>query len=77
LNLILVDTSQRAFPEQTIDGLQLDNIDQNESLSQKVFRHHARIQLPNMQPLLEGRLEEAFAIEVDSHNRKDGELLLP
>jgi len=35
------------------------------------------MQLPNMQPLLEGRLEEAFAIEVDSHNRKDGELLLP
>lgn len=63
---------ERAFPEQTIDGLKVDNMDQNGSLSQKTFRHHARLHLPSLQPLLRRRLEEAFATEIDSHERKHG-----
>ena len=72
LHQTLINLNQGAFPEQTIDGLRLDNIDQHGSLSPKIFRHYARIQLPSMQPLLEARLEEAFATEIGTHNYKDG-----
>ncbi|KAG9237433.1 cytochrome P450 [Amylocarpus encephaloides] len=61
---------ERAFPEQTIDGLSVDNIDKNGSLSQKVFRHQARLHLPSMQSLLQQRLDEGFASEIDSHKTK-------
>ena len=74
-NILCLLFSQRAFPEQTIDGLKVDGLDQNGSLSQKVFRHHARLHLPSLQLLYEKRLEEAFVREVDSQKKKDGKSL--
>jgi hypothetical protein len=67
-----VNSKQRAFPEQTIDGLPIDGMDKNGSLSQKVFRHQARLHLPTLQPLLEKRLGEAFKSEIDSQLETDG-----
>ena len=55
-----------------MNGLQLDNIDQVGSLSQKIFRHHARLQFPRLRPLLEKRLGEAFATEISNHQSGDG-----
>ncbi|KAL9095068.1 MAG: hypothetical protein Q9165_002670 [Trypethelium subeluteriae] len=74
--MVLMTRTQRAFPEQTIDGLKLDGMDRDGSLSQKVFRHHARLHLPNLQPLLQKRLEEAWTRELQSQNVKDGQYLL-
>jgi hypothetical protein len=66
------DSKQRAFCEQTIDGLPIDGMDKNGSLSQKVFQHQARLHLPTLQPLLEKRLDEAFTSEIDGQVEKDG-----
>ena len=74
--LILTWSYQRAFPDQTIDGIALDGLDHNGGLSQKTFRHYARFNLPSLQPLLRNRLEEAFATEIDSHGSKLGEYSL-
>lgn len=73
---ILIGSYQRAFPEQTIDGLKINGLDHNGSLSQKTFRHYARLHLPSLQPLLRKRLDETFATEIDSHANKHGEYRL-
>ena len=55
-----------------MNGLQLENIDRHGSLSQKVFRHHARLHFPGLRPLFEKRLDEAFTAEIGSHQDEDG-----
>ena len=73
--LVLIKSSQRAFPGQTINGIKIDSLDKNGNLSQKVFRHHARLHLPSLQPLLHERVEEAFATEIESQKMEYGECL--
>ena len=51
-------------------------MDKNGNLSQKVFRHHARLHLPCLQPLLQKRLEESFVTEVDDQKKERGGSLL-
>jgi hypothetical protein len=72
LNIETKPGFQRAFPEQTIDGLSVDNIDKNGSLSQKVFRHHARLHLPSLRSLMQERLKEGLKTEIDNQKQEKG-----
>ncbi|KAM0129464.1 hypothetical protein ACHAO1_008478 [Botrytis cinerea] len=63
---------ERAFPEQTINGLKLNNMDKNGGLSQKVFRHHARLHLPGLQPLMEKRVRDTIKGEIGGRKTNQG-----
>ncbi|KAL9041307.1 MAG: hypothetical protein Q9180_001365 [Flavoplaca navasiana] len=47
-------------------------MDETGSVSQKAFRHHARLHLPSLQPLLRARLDESFAKELAICSKEDG-----
>ena len=65
---------QRVFPEQTIDGLQIQDSDPNGSVSQNVFKYRLRSYLPALRPVLKQRLEESFKKDLIGKTNKDGEL---
>jgi len=64
-----------SFQKHTLDGMEMDKTDSNGGLSQKVFGHHLRSHLPSLQPLLQQTLEQHFTAEVDSKQKRNGELL--
>ncbi|KAI4090295.1 MAG: hypothetical protein LQ344_004843 [Seirophora lacunosa] len=62
----------RAFPPQTIDGIKVDGMNETGSVSQKTFRYHARLHLPDSKPLLKIRLDEALAAELTTCGKENG-----
>lgn len=49
-----------------MNGLKINDTDSFEGVSQNVFGQHLRKNLPDMEPLVNRTLNEAFVVEVDS-----------